>query len=390
MAQFCVQLDCSLDIIHAELLPEEKRQIIEELKKDGPTAMIGDGINDALALAMADIGISMGISGSALAMETGHAILMSNDIQKIPKAVRLAKRAFRKLIENVIISITTKSLILALAIAGYPLVWAAVLTDVGTCLVVILNSMLLLKDTPKHDGGLSRSEYGTFSSLPCKKNESQNLVNEQRRYNRGYGLLETKNCDNKCCYKVSPKIKTIDSISRQGGSSKQVCKAKQCTDEYCASVINLRSSNNSCSEQNTTNDSQCFSEYYTQTCCKENKSCRTIKSSSECCPKNGGAPSEFCCEANDIALDTKLVEHTVIDACKSSKKRETGDCCNKIEKQCSSKRDELETGVGSRISEMNLKKSEIVWCCKQSRKQCCVKYEQGASSGENLLDVVVE
>ncbi|XP_057490687.1 cadmium/zinc-transporting ATPase HMA3-like isoform X2 [Actinidia eriantha] len=141
------QLEDALDEVRAELLPEDKARIIEDLKKNkkGGVAMIGDGMNDAPALATADVGISMGISGSALATETGHMILMSNNIRKIPEAVRLARKTRRKLIENVIISITVKGAILALAFAGYPQVWAAVLADVGTCLVVILNSMLLLQ-----------------------------------------------------------------------------------------------------------------------------------------------------------------------------------------------------------------------------------------------------
>lgn len=97
-----MQLENALDEVRAELLPEDKATIIQDLKNKGPVAMIGDGINDAPALATADIGISMGISGSALATETGDVILMSNDIRKIPEAVRLARRARQKLIENVI------------------------------------------------------------------------------------------------------------------------------------------------------------------------------------------------------------------------------------------------------------------------------------------------
>ncbi|ESW10813.1 hypothetical protein PHAVU_009G240000 [Phaseolus vulgaris] len=175
------QLNHGLDLVHAELLPAEKAVIIENLKKDGLIAMIGDGINDAPALATADIGISMGISGSALANETGNAILMSNDIQKIPEAIRLARKTTRKLIENVIISVGFKSAILALAIAGYPIVWLAVLTDVGTCLLVIFNSMLILQETPKSARKSASSKYGTFLedlTTNLLDNESNNIKNQ--------------------------------------------------------------------------------------------------------------------------------------------------------------------------------------------------------------------
>ncbi|KNA22035.1 hypothetical protein SOVF_037770 [Spinacia oleracea] len=142
------QLGEALDTIHAQLLPEDKAKIISELKKDGSVvAMVGDGINDALALATTDIGISMGLSGSALAMETGHVILMSDDIRKIPEAIQISKKASRKIVENVIISFSTKGLVLAFALAGYSMLLVAVVTDVGTCLLVILNSMLLLRGT---------------------------------------------------------------------------------------------------------------------------------------------------------------------------------------------------------------------------------------------------
>ncbi|XP_027330214.1 putative inactive cadmium/zinc-transporting ATPase HMA3 isoform X2 [Abrus precatorius] len=151
------QLGHSLELVHAELLPEDKVKIISEFKKEGPTAMIGDGLNDAPALAAADIGISMGISGSALASETGNIILMSNDIRKIPEAIKLARKARRKVRENIILSVITKAGILGLAIGGYPLVWAAVVADVGTCLLVIFNSMLLLKKGHKHGGKCCKS-----------------------------------------------------------------------------------------------------------------------------------------------------------------------------------------------------------------------------------------
>ncbi|KAH6755808.1 heavy metal atpase 2 [Perilla frutescens var. hirtella] len=142
------QLGGGVEVVRAELLPEDKARIIKEFQKEGATAMVGDGLNDAPALATADIGISMGVSGSALATESGDVVLMTNDIQRVPKSVRIARQVKRKIIENVMISISTKAAIVGLAIGGHPLVWAAVLSDVGTCLLVIFNSMLLLKGTP--------------------------------------------------------------------------------------------------------------------------------------------------------------------------------------------------------------------------------------------------
>ncbi|XP_022987177.1 cadmium/zinc-transporting ATPase HMA3-like isoform X1 [Cucurbita maxima] len=157
------ELGKALETVHAELLPEDKTRLINDFKREGPTAMIGDGLNDAPALATADIGISMGISGSALAIETGDVILMTNDIRKIPKAIRLARRANRKVIENVILSVAPRTAILGLAFGGHPLVWAAVLADVGACVLVILNSMLLLRGTEGHKG----KKAGMFSASHC-------------------------------------------------------------------------------------------------------------------------------------------------------------------------------------------------------------------------------
>ncbi|XP_077236919.1 cadmium/zinc-transporting ATPase HMA2-like isoform X2 [Tasmannia lanceolata] len=155
------QLEQAIELVHSELLPEEKVRIIKELKKTGPTAMVGDGMNDAPALATADVGISMGISGSAVATETGHVTLMSNDIRKVPQAIRLAHRMRQKIIENIGLSIITKAAPVGLAISGHPLVWVAVLSDVGTCLLVIFNSMLLLRGTETPKSKCCQSEQGS-------------------------------------------------------------------------------------------------------------------------------------------------------------------------------------------------------------------------------------
>ncbi|KAJ0254235.1 putative cadmium/zinc-transporting ATPase HMA4 [Hirschfeldia incana] len=185
------QLGNSLDVVHGELLPEDKSRIIQEFKKEGPTAMVGDGVNDAPALATADIGISMGISGSALATQTGHIILMSNDIRRIPQAIKLAKRARSKVVQNVFISIIFKVGILILAICGHPLIWAAVLVDVGTCLLVILNSMLLLREKDK---GKNKKCYRS-SVLNGKKLEGE----ADEELDLEAGLLSKSQCNSGCC-----------------------------------------------------------------------------------------------------------------------------------------------------------------------------------------------
>ncbi|KAJ1260713.1 hypothetical protein BS78_10G253600 [Paspalum vaginatum] len=167
------QLGNILDEVHPELLPEDKVRIVDELKaKHGPTLMIGDGMNDAPALAKANVGVSMGVSGSAVAMETSHITLMSNDIRRIPKAVQLARRTHRTIIVNIIFSVITKLAIVGLAVGGHPIIWAAVLADVGTCLLVIMYSMLLLrsKSGRKSKKSCASSQHGSHAKKCCVSN----------------------------------------------------------------------------------------------------------------------------------------------------------------------------------------------------------------------------
>ncbi|KAL5197005.1 hypothetical protein ABZP36_000517 [Zizania latifolia] len=141
------QLGGALEELHSELLPEDKVRLVDGLKAMfGPTMMVGDGMNDAAALAAAAVGVSMGISGSAAAMETSHATLMSSDILRIPEAIRLGRRARRTIAVNVAFSVSVKAAVLVLAATWRPLLWAAVLADVGTSLLVVLNSMMLLRE----------------------------------------------------------------------------------------------------------------------------------------------------------------------------------------------------------------------------------------------------
>lgn len=237
--RFCIshlllQLGQALDAVHAELLPEDKARIVTNYKKDGPTAMVGDGVNDAPALATADVGISMGVSGSALATETGHVILMSNDIRKIPKAIKLARRTRRKVIENIFISVTTKAGVLAVALAGHPLVWLAVLVDVATCLIVIFNSMLLLRGSGhSHTHGSSRC-FRMFSSCHSHKTKHHHSKTDQQCCSKN----AVPNCSATPCHKIKPKSCGSPRCSSQNHSATP-CQAsttkKSCGPASCSS-----------------------------------------------------------------------------------------------------------------------------------------------------------
>ena len=141
------QLGGAMEELHSELLPADKVGLVGDLKaRYGPALMVGDGLNDAPALAAADVGVAMGLSGSAAAMETSHAALMSGDLLRVPAAVRLGRRARRTIAANVAASVAAKAAVAALAVAWRPVLWAAVLADVGTCLLVVLHSMTLLRE----------------------------------------------------------------------------------------------------------------------------------------------------------------------------------------------------------------------------------------------------
>nr|CAD1818788.1 unnamed protein product [Ananas comosus var. bracteatus] len=124
--------------VKASLSPEGKmKKIAELIEKWGLTAMVGDGINDAPALATSDVGIAMGVAGSAVATETADVALMSNDLRKIPEAVKLARSSLSKVYQNVALSLIVKIIFFALAFGGVASLWAAVVADMGTSLAVI-------------------------------------------------------------------------------------------------------------------------------------------------------------------------------------------------------------------------------------------------------------
>lgn len=135
-----------LDQVRSNLLPGDKQNAVDGLRGAyGLVAMVGDGINDAPALAAADLGIAMGGSGSAQAMETADVVLMADGIHKLPFAIQLSAFANRLIKQNIGFSLGSKFLVAVFALLGYAPLWMAVLADMGVSLLVTLNGLRAMR-----------------------------------------------------------------------------------------------------------------------------------------------------------------------------------------------------------------------------------------------------
>ncbi len=139
-----------IDTIHAELMPVDKvkkvEEMLERMTDKGKLLYVGDGINDAPVLTRSDVGIAMGAMGSDAAIEAADVVIMDDSLTKLPEAIAIARDTRRIVIQNIVMTLGVKGVILILGALGYAGMWAAVFADVGIMVIAVLNAMRMLAE----------------------------------------------------------------------------------------------------------------------------------------------------------------------------------------------------------------------------------------------------
>jgi Cd2+/Zn2+-exporting ATPase len=150
-----------IDQLHAELLPEDKIAVVQHLAQDHPRlAMVGDGVNDAPALAAAPVGIALGSGASDTALETADVVVLAPHLERVGQLIQLGRRTRRLLWQNITLALAIKALVLLLAAGGLATMWMAVAADVGASILVISNGMRLVAFAPDRGASAAAASSG--------------------------------------------------------------------------------------------------------------------------------------------------------------------------------------------------------------------------------------